>query len=110
MIAQTTEGFDGSIKITPVNPALASRFQSLPFVGRVTEFRRWAAVFALEQRTNNTTESYEKENRSTQSPFGSVHRSGRNGVKIEKVEDYDYGRWAWIMDPEGNRIELWEPN
>ncbi len=33
----------------------------------------------------------------------------RNGVKIEKVEDYDYGRWAWIMDPEGNRIELWEP-
>ena len=30
-------------KITPVNPALASRFQSLLFVGRVTEFRRWAA-------------------------------------------------------------------
>ncbi len=29
-------------KITPVNPALASRFQSLPFVGRVTEFRRSA--------------------------------------------------------------------
>ena len=33
----------------------------------------------------------------------------RSGVKIEKVEDYDYGRWAWIMDPEGNLIELWEP-
>lgn len=32
-----------------------------------------------------------------------------SGVKIEKVENYDYGRWAWIMDPEGNRIELWEP-
>ena len=29
-------------KITPVNPALAYRFQSLPFVGRVTEFRRSA--------------------------------------------------------------------
>ena len=29
-------------KITPVNPALASRFHSLPFVGRVTEFRRSA--------------------------------------------------------------------
>jgi predicted enzyme related to lactoylglutathione lyase len=24
-------------------------------------------------------------------------------------EDYDYGRFAWIADPEGNRIELWEP-
>ena len=33
----------------------------------------------------------------------------RSGVKIEKVENYDYGRWAWITDPEGNRIELWEP-
>jgi len=22
---------------------------------------------------------------------------------------YDYGRFAWIMDPEGNKIELWEP-
>ena len=32
-----------------------------------------------------------------------------SGVKIEKVEDSDYGRFAWIMDPEGNRVELWEP-
>jgi catechol 2,3-dioxygenase-like lactoylglutathione lyase family enzyme len=24
-------------------------------------------------------------------------------------EDYDYGRFAWIVDPEGNRIELWQP-
>ena len=29
-------------KITPVNPALASRFHSLPFLGRGTEFRRSA--------------------------------------------------------------------
>jgi hypothetical protein len=33
----------------------------------------------------------------------------RSGVKIEKIEDYSYGRFAWTMDPEGNRIELWEP-
>ena len=32
------------------------------------------------------------------------------GIEIDpKPEDYDYGRFAWIMDPEGNRIELWEP-
>jgi predicted enzyme related to lactoylglutathione lyase len=31
------------------------------------------------------------------------------GVEIAKREDADYGRFAWIMDPEGNRIELWEP-
>ena len=33
----------------------------------------------------------------------------REGVAVEKVEDQDYGRFAWITDPEGNRIELWEP-
>jgi|SRR5579859_7956821 len=32
----------------------------------------------------------------------------RGGVTVEKVEDYDYGRFAWITDPEGNRVELWE--
>jgi predicted enzyme related to lactoylglutathione lyase len=32
------------------------------------------------------------------------------GVKIDpKREDYGYGRFAWIWDPEGNRIELWQP-
>ncbi|MBZ5682321.1 MAG: VOC family protein [Acidobacteriia bacterium] len=32
------------------------------------------------------------------------------GVEIDSHrEDYDYGRFAWIMDPDGNRIELWEP-
>lgn len=34
----------------------------------------------------------------------------QEGVEIDpKREDYDYGRFAWIMDPDGNRIELWEP-
>jgi len=32
------------------------------------------------------------------------------GVQVDpKREDFDYGKFGWIMDPEGNRIELWEP-
>jgi catechol 2,3-dioxygenase-like lactoylglutathione lyase family enzyme len=31
------------------------------------------------------------------------------GISVDKVEDHAYGRFAWINDPEGNRIELWEP-
>ena len=32
------------------------------------------------------------------------------GAQVEeKVEDYDYGRFGWASDPEGNRFELWEP-
>ena len=33
----------------------------------------------------------------------------RAEVAVVRVEDQDYGRFAWITDPEGNRIELWEP-
>ena len=31
------------------------------------------------------------------------------GVAILKREDDSNGRFAWILDPEGNKIELWEP-
>lgn len=32
------------------------------------------------------------------------------GVTVDdKREDSEYGRFAWILDPEGNRVELWEP-
>lgn len=26
----------------------------------------------------------------------------------EEQQNYPYGKFAWIMDPEGNKIELWE--
>jgi predicted enzyme related to lactoylglutathione lyase len=32
------------------------------------------------------------------------------GVQVEeRVEEYEYGRFGWATDPEGNRFELWEP-
>ena len=32
------------------------------------------------------------------------------GVKIDpKRDDHEYGKFAWIWDPEGNRVELWQP-
>lgn len=32
------------------------------------------------------------------------------GVQIVgELEEFSYGKFAWIMDPEGNKIELWEP-
>lgn len=27
----------------------------------------------------------------------------------DRVEEYEYGRFGWASDPEGNRFELWEP-
>lgn len=32
------------------------------------------------------------------------------GADVEdRVEEYEYGRFGWARDPEGNRFELWEP-
>jgi predicted enzyme related to lactoylglutathione lyase len=28
---------------------------------------------------------------------------------IDRIEEYEYGRFGWAMDPDGNKIELWEP-
>lgn len=28
---------------------------------------------------------------------------------VGKMQVYDYGKFAHIMDPEGNKLELWEP-
>jgi len=30
------------------------------------------------------------------------------GVAIDKTEDCEFGKFAWVTDPDGNKIELWE--
>ena len=32
------------------------------------------------------------------------------GVAIEKTAEDPFGNFAWIKDPDGNQIELWEPS
>ena len=27
----------------------------------------------------------------------------------EKIDESEYGKFGWVMDPDGNRLELWEP-
>jgi predicted enzyme related to lactoylglutathione lyase len=28
---------------------------------------------------------------------------------LDKVSDSEYGKFGWVMDPEGNKVELWQP-
>ena len=28
---------------------------------------------------------------------------------LEKTDDSEYGKFGWVMDPEGNKVELWQP-
>ena len=29
---------------------------------------------------------------------------------VGEIEEYSYGKFGWILDPDGNKLELWEPN
>lgn len=32
------------------------------------------------------------------------------GVKVDaKTDESEFGKFGWVMDPDGNRVELWEP-
>jgi predicted enzyme related to lactoylglutathione lyase len=28
---------------------------------------------------------------------------------LEKTDNSDYGKFGWVLDPEGNKVELWQP-
>jgi predicted enzyme related to lactoylglutathione lyase len=28
---------------------------------------------------------------------------------LENVDESEYGKFAWVIDPEGNKVELWQP-
>ena len=41
---------------------------------------------------------------------GLLEELQKEGVEIVgEKEEYEYGKFGWIMDPEGNKIELWQP-
>jgi predicted enzyme related to lactoylglutathione lyase len=41
---------------------------------------------------------------------GLLDRLIEAGVTVDpKRDSYDFGKFGWITDPEGNRIELWQP-
>ena len=28
---------------------------------------------------------------------------------LDKMDDSEYGKFGWVIDPEGNKVELWQP-
>jgi predicted enzyme related to lactoylglutathione lyase len=41
---------------------------------------------------------------------GLLDRLIADGVAVDpKRESYDFGKFGWLTDPEGNRVELWQP-
>jgi predicted enzyme related to lactoylglutathione lyase len=68
-----------------------------PFAEDTTYFQPSEKSFMMNYRVENLKELLEA--------------LKKEGVTIVgTVEEYDYGKFGWILDPEGNKIELWEPN
>lgn len=68
-----------------------------PFNEKTRYFEPSAKDFMINYRVENITEL--------------VGQLQKNGVVItDSIETYEYGKFVHIMDIEGNKIELWEPN
>jgi predicted enzyme related to lactoylglutathione lyase len=39
--------------------------------------------------------------------IGALRAEGCN--VLDKVEESEFGKFGWVIDPEGNKVELWEP-
>lgn len=68
-----------------------------PFSEKTKYFEPSAKDFMINYRVNNLKLLVE-----------ALRKEGVNIV--DTIETYDYGKFIHIMDPEGNKIELWEPN
>ncbi len=38
-----------------------------------------------------------------------AHLRGIGATADEKVEESEFGRFGWFVDPDGRRVELWQP-
>lgn len=61
-----------------------------------TYFTPSAATFMINYRVENLLEL--------------VEALKQEGCEVlEKIEESEYGKFAWVIDPDGNKVELWEP-
>lgn len=67
-----------------------------PFVDSTTYFEPSQKEYMINYRVENIESLVEE-----------LKKAGV--VVLDTIETYDYGKFVHIMDPEGNKIELWEP-
>jgi predicted enzyme related to lactoylglutathione lyase len=79
-----------------LKPKRQSHIVWSPFEGDTKYFAPSEKPFMLNYRVHDLAEV--------------VEALRNEGVVVDdKTEETDFGKFGWLMDPEGNRIELWEP-
>ena len=72
-------------------------------------YLRWSP-FAENTQYFDPSEKQFMINYRVQNIEGLVEKLKANGVTVvDEIEEFEYGKFVHIMDPEGNKIELWEP-
>jgi predicted enzyme related to lactoylglutathione lyase len=78
------------------NPEEINYLQWSPFKRDTKYFEPSKKEFMINYRVENIVEL--------------VKELKNNGITIvDEIETFDYGKFVHILDPEGNKIELWEP-
>ena len=78
------------------NPDEINYLQWSPFSQDTKYFEPSTKEFMINYRVENLVEL--------------VAELKKDGVEIvDEIEEFEYGKFIHIMDPEGNKIELWEP-
>jgi predicted enzyme related to lactoylglutathione lyase len=69
-------------------------------------------IFALFKQDNDYFPAAQKAmlNLQVDDLDGLLDRLIEEGVTVDpKRDSYDFGKFGWITDPEGNRVEIWQP-
>jgi catechol 2,3-dioxygenase-like lactoylglutathione lyase family enzyme len=83
--------------VTPDNPGGVGTTLWNPFKADTTYFAPSPASFMINFRVHDV-----------HALVAALREEGCD-VDPKGVEESDFGKFAWVMDPEGNRVELWEP-
>lgn len=78
------------------NPTKEGLTQWAPFAADTKYFEPSAKDFMINYRVENLEDLV-------------VALKDENVTIVDQIETYDYGKFIHILDPEGNKIELWEP-
>ncbi|MBS0445381.1 MAG: VOC family protein [Proteobacteria bacterium] len=82
--------------VTPENPSGTGTTIWTPFKSDTTHFGPGGASFMINFRVQDL--------------HALLAALRAEGCDVEdKVDESEFGKFGWVRDPEGNRVELWEP-
>lgn len=79
---------------TPENPGGTTAWSL--FAADTSHFEPSAAPFRINYRVDDLAELLET-------------LRGKNCDVVDRTEESGFGKFGWVIDPEGNKVELWEP-